>query len=406
MSRTDAAHHLAFGKGLHYCLGANLGKLEAQIAVTELARRYPALRLAPDQPLSFHPNISFRGPRSCGPDAPLNPTPPRSCPPRPVRRPGPPRLVEPPLSPALNGGLALGGSGTPGARTSRSSPMRLPPVPRAAATARVATVTRPASAASGSALSRRPRAAWRPRTGRRTPAPAGVSDAAMSMTSASGGRGAGRRRGRGRVTPRRGHRGGRRGAGASQLTPFGIGLGGLPEQAHVTEQHDGRRHDHPPGGHPGERERAGPDGQHQQHAEQPPPRGQHLLVLLVPRPAAGDFSPDFARARGWGCVRVSGRTGARGVRRLLVARRARLETGRIFAAPRRGSGLRDNLGLGLGFRRGEVLAIALASRRIPPKPPGDEHASPDGDDGDVEYRAAQQSSPRRGRRRACSCDAK
>jgi len=31
---------------------------------------------------------------------------------------------------------------------------------------------------------------------------------------------------------------------------------------------------------------------------------------------------------------------------------------------------------------------------------------PDGDDGDVEYRAAQQSSPRRGRRRACSRDAK
>ena len=63
MSRTDAAHHLAFGKGLHYCLGANLGKLEAQIAITELTRRYPALRLVPDQRLTFHPNISFRGPQ-------------------------------------------------------------------------------------------------------------------------------------------------------------------------------------------------------------------------------------------------------------------------------------------------------------------------------------------------------
>ena len=39
--RPDAERHLAFGKGLHYCLGANLGKLEAQIAVAELARRYP-----------------------------------------------------------------------------------------------------------------------------------------------------------------------------------------------------------------------------------------------------------------------------------------------------------------------------------------------------------------------------
>src|SRR5580693_1923554 len=63
LHRTDAERHLAFGKGLHYCLGANLGKLEAQIAVAELARRYPHLRLAPDQCLTFHPNISFRGPQ-------------------------------------------------------------------------------------------------------------------------------------------------------------------------------------------------------------------------------------------------------------------------------------------------------------------------------------------------------
>jgi cytochrome P450 len=61
--RPDSGRHLAFGKGLHYCLGANLGKLEAQIAVTALADRYPRLRLAPDQQLAFHPNISFRGPQ-------------------------------------------------------------------------------------------------------------------------------------------------------------------------------------------------------------------------------------------------------------------------------------------------------------------------------------------------------
>ena len=61
--RPDSARHLAFGKGLHYCLGANLGKLETQIAVAALADRYPRLRLAPDQRLTFHPNISFRGPQ-------------------------------------------------------------------------------------------------------------------------------------------------------------------------------------------------------------------------------------------------------------------------------------------------------------------------------------------------------
>ncbi len=64
LHRPDADRHLAFGKGLHYCLGANLGKLEAQIAVAELARRYPGLRLVAGQELSFHPNISFRGPQA------------------------------------------------------------------------------------------------------------------------------------------------------------------------------------------------------------------------------------------------------------------------------------------------------------------------------------------------------
>src|SRR6202042_1290692 len=64
LHRPDAGRHLAFGQGLHYCLGANLGRLEAQIAVTELARRYSRLSLVPGQRLTFHPNISFRGPQS------------------------------------------------------------------------------------------------------------------------------------------------------------------------------------------------------------------------------------------------------------------------------------------------------------------------------------------------------
>jgi cytochrome P450 len=63
LRRPDAGRHLAFGQGLHFCLGANLGKLEAQIAIAELARRYPDLALAPDQEFTFHPNISFRGPQ-------------------------------------------------------------------------------------------------------------------------------------------------------------------------------------------------------------------------------------------------------------------------------------------------------------------------------------------------------
>jgi cytochrome P450 len=63
LHRPDAERHLAFGKGQHFCLGANFGRLEAQIAVAELGRRYPGLRLAPGQEFTFDSNISFRGPQ-------------------------------------------------------------------------------------------------------------------------------------------------------------------------------------------------------------------------------------------------------------------------------------------------------------------------------------------------------
>ena len=64
LRRPNADKHLAFGLGLHYCLGASLGKLEARLALEELTARYPRLRLVDGQQLSFHPNISFRGPQA------------------------------------------------------------------------------------------------------------------------------------------------------------------------------------------------------------------------------------------------------------------------------------------------------------------------------------------------------
>ena len=63
LRRADASKILAFGKGIHYCLGAALGKLEAQLALEALTHRFPRLRLVEGQELSFHPNISFRGPQ-------------------------------------------------------------------------------------------------------------------------------------------------------------------------------------------------------------------------------------------------------------------------------------------------------------------------------------------------------
>jgi cytochrome P450 len=64
MARPNAKRHLAFGKGIHFCLGSALGKLEACMALEELTRRYPGLRLMPNQHFEFHPNISFRGPQA------------------------------------------------------------------------------------------------------------------------------------------------------------------------------------------------------------------------------------------------------------------------------------------------------------------------------------------------------
>jgi cytochrome P450 len=42
----SGAAHVAFGHGVHHCLGAPLARLEAEIAVTELVRRFPEMRLA------------------------------------------------------------------------------------------------------------------------------------------------------------------------------------------------------------------------------------------------------------------------------------------------------------------------------------------------------------------------
>lgn len=45
-----AIQHLAFGGGIHYCLGAPLARLEGQIAINTLLRRFPKLDLLEEAP--------------------------------------------------------------------------------------------------------------------------------------------------------------------------------------------------------------------------------------------------------------------------------------------------------------------------------------------------------------------
>ncbi|MCW2751764.1 MAG: cytochrome [Aeromicrobium sp.] len=57
--RTPESGHLAFGHGIHRCIGAELARMELRIALPRLFRRFPDLALAkPQEELSFR-QLSF-----------------------------------------------------------------------------------------------------------------------------------------------------------------------------------------------------------------------------------------------------------------------------------------------------------------------------------------------------------
>jgi len=62
--RRQENHHLSFGFGPHYCLGASLATLEAVTAMRVLLARTRSFRRPDDALLPLHPSIVFRGPRS------------------------------------------------------------------------------------------------------------------------------------------------------------------------------------------------------------------------------------------------------------------------------------------------------------------------------------------------------
>ena len=59
LTRDNAGFHLSFGGGIHHCLGMALARVEGELALSSLIRRFPTMTLAADLPR--RPTFVLRG---------------------------------------------------------------------------------------------------------------------------------------------------------------------------------------------------------------------------------------------------------------------------------------------------------------------------------------------------------
>ncbi|QXE34729.1 cytochrome P450 [Streptomyces sp. GMY02] len=62
LARVNARQHVAFGYGIHQCLGQPLARMELQIVLPAVFRRLPELRIAPGQEVTFKQTSAAYGP--------------------------------------------------------------------------------------------------------------------------------------------------------------------------------------------------------------------------------------------------------------------------------------------------------------------------------------------------------
>jgi len=59
LGRDNAARHVGFSAGIHYCLGASLAKMEATIAISRLIRRFDQIEMVGEP--HWRDRITIRG---------------------------------------------------------------------------------------------------------------------------------------------------------------------------------------------------------------------------------------------------------------------------------------------------------------------------------------------------------